>query len=209
MYPMDGAAEHNGALDQDSLLGLLPHVVGPVLVGWQAPRGMGAPAMSAHMCQHCHEKPVLRARGKYCSTTCGHLSQIKPRGYCVWCGVALKRTASRYCSRSCFGQATSENRSTIKRKKCPWCQQMFSPRRPQVRFCSRSCSQWTRSVTADPAQMAALAYKARLAREVKREAEWETKTAGMSPAQAARWAYRKGYHAGYVAGRQRAKERAA
>lgn len=155
-------------------------------------------------CRRCGD-PVKRYDRKHCSPECATAAHRKPRKVCGWCG---EKPASRidgvYCSRACAGRANSERQLKVTRKRCPWCQEMFSQHSTKQVYCSRGCAVRARAITMDDAQRAAqfkrMGALASATRRRKKMLRWLEASKGMTPAQAAERFYKQGFSAGWQAG---------
>ena len=158
-------------------------------------------------CQRCGD-PCHRSGAVFCSPLCAQAARAVPRPPCAWCeSKPASRARGRFCSKECASRYKADHvAKLVMRRKCVWCQEMFTPGRkprlsPPQRFCSKRCAVLARSITMEPKAYDALKRRcariAAQARERKRQASWDERTAGLTPGQAARKFWGLGYKAGH------------
>ena len=88
---------------------------------------------------HVPKSAAERSNIKHCSNKCRWLAKNPPKE-CEWCGETFKPThSSRFCSRKCYRDFVSANRSRVV---CEWCGGEFIVQKSWAKsrkFCSREC----------------------------------------------------------------------
>lgn len=111
-----------------------------------------------HTCRQCSTLflPVPCSKGLYCSLSCVHASQRKPREVrnCLACGKQYQKAfayeAGPYCCRKC-SNAHKQGPKRMEDRPCPFCGETFTlhvhRNNPPTPCCSRLCSKRFRALT--------------------------------------------------------------
>lgn len=96
--------------------------------------------LSGRLCESC-KRPFQprRSNTRFCCAACFKSSRAPGKRCCGHCGSVISAQHNygkrKFCSRSC----AAKGRASIPSRICPWCKNMFAPRRRSTRHCSIRC----------------------------------------------------------------------